>query len=410
MDTGFRNGTQAMLERHAADDRVPDPRGDDWAPMLGVLNEFRREDRLLEWYRDFASSIAGTTYEPIGTDAFYDRYRANTAVVLAGVKYRRPPDANDDDSELRTTGRARAAGGVELTDLVQVSLASQRAYARILVKICRAAGIPDERLIEALKYNDAWAAWALRALITGHQGAALAAATQVRRRHERAFRQLLAGGLTMVESTQAALECGLDPRGTYQVLRISMEGRSADRIRSALLDVGVAPSEVESLTVVHGDAALIVTKIPKRDDVPFSVGVSPPVGISALAEGFRLATRSAEAAQQLGRPGFRTLADLSIAAAVAVDHDVAQILRARYLEPFAESGAAGRGILETVVVYVEEGRNIAATAKRLYVHVNTVRYRVERFESITGCCLRDSRTITEVWWVLNTTFPHESRV
>lgn len=210
----------------------------------------------------------------------------------------------------------------------------------------------------------------------------------------------------MVEATQAALECGLDPRGTYHVLRVPLEGRTADHIRAALLEVGVGASEVESLTVVHGDAALILARIPMRNDVPFPIGVSPPVAIGALADGFRLATRSVEAAQKLGRCGFSTLADLSIAAAVAVDHDVAQVLRTKYLGPFADSGAAGQGILETVAVYVEEGRNIAAAAKRLYVHVNTVRYRIERFESITGCCLRNSRTITEVWWVLNATEGH----
>lgn len=380
---------------------VRGPAAEDWAPLLAFVDDLGREERLVEWLHEFAGEIPGTTYEAMGKEAFLGRSRANTIVLLAGVKLRRPPGAGDDDGELRTTGRSRAANGVELSDLVRVTLATQKACVRLFRDQGRAAHVDDEQLIECLKYLDAWTAWSLSALITGYQEVALAAATHVQRRQDRAVRQLLAGGMTPVEATQAAVECGLDPCRAYHVLRVPTEGLSIDRIRHALIGAGVADGDVNRLATLYGDAALIVPELP-AGTVPFAVGVSAPVGITHIAEGFRLATRSAEAAVRLGRTNFVTLADLSITAAIAVDRDVVQILQARYLDPFADAGPGGTCILDTVVAYLDQERNIAAAAKLLFVHMNTVRYRLERFESMTGCSLRDARSLTEVWWVLQT--------
>jgi DNA-binding PucR family transcriptional regulator len=47
--------------------------------------------------------------------------------------------------------------------------------------------------------------------------------------------------------------------------------------------------------------------------------------------------------------------------------------------------------------------NVDRTAEHIYVHPNTVRYRINRFEEITGAHLRDARTAFEVWWALEHT-------
>jgi DNA-binding PucR family transcriptional regulator len=36
----------------------------------------------------------------------------------------------------------------------------------------------------------------------------------------------------------------------------------------------------------------------------------------------------------------------------------------------------------------------------LFVHPNTIRYRIGRFEEITGANLRNPRSALEVWWAL----------
>ncbi|NLS10091.1 PucR family transcriptional regulator [Nesterenkonia sp. MY13] len=45
---------------------------------------------------------------------------------------------------------------------------------------------------------------------------------------------------------------------------------------------------------------------------------------------------------------------------------------------------AGHGLLETVEAYVTTGHSLEATARELYVHTNTVRYRLKRVTEVTG--------------------------
>lgn len=40
-------------------------------------------------------------------------------------------------------------------------------------------------------------------------------------------------------------------------------------------------------------------------------------------------------------------------------------------------------------------------ARRLTVHPNTVRYRVKRFEQLTGLDLRRTEDLVTSWWLLN---------
>lgn len=51
---------------------------------------------------------------------------------------------------------------------------------------------------------------------------------------------------------------------------------------------------------------------------------------------------------------------------------------------YAPLEAAGHGLLETVDSYVNAGHSLEATARELFVHTNTVRYRLKRVTEVTG--------------------------
>ncbi len=53
--------------------------------------------------------------------------------------------------------------------------------------------------------------------------------------------------------------------------------------------------------------------------------------------------------------------------------------------------AAGGGLYETATCYLERGRGVEATARVLYVHPNTVRYRLGRIAQVIGYDLADAR-------------------
>ncbi|MPQ97544.1 PucR family transcriptional regulator [Modestobacter sp. I12A-02628] len=53
--------------------------------------------------------------------------------------------------------------------------------------------------------------------------------------------------------------------------------------------------------------------------------------------------------------------------------------------------AAGGEVLETVQTVLANGGNLEASARALFVHPNTVRYRLKRAAELTGCSLTDPR-------------------
>lgn len=52
---------------------------------------------------------------------------------------------------------------------------------------------------------------------------------------------------------------------------------------------------------------------------------------------------------------------------------------------------AGSGLLETLVVFLDQGLSVEAAARALFVHANTVRYRLRRVHEITGYSPNDPR-------------------
>ncbi|MFL6025891.1 MAG: PucR family transcriptional regulator [Friedmanniella sp.] len=53
--------------------------------------------------------------------------------------------------------------------------------------------------------------------------------------------------------------------------------------------------------------------------------------------------------------------------------------------------AAGGGLLETLVTFLDQGLSVEAAARALFVHANTVRYRLRRIQEVTGYSPTDPR-------------------
>ena len=63
-------------------------------------------------------------------------------------------------------------------------------------------------------------------------------------------------------------------------------------------------------------------------------------------------------------------------------------------EPLLRGGAA---LLDTVMTYLEQGNSLEATARLLFVHPNTVRYRLRRVTELTGILPGDGRGGFALW-------------
>ncbi|OLZ12140.1 PucR family transcriptional regulator [Sulfobacillus thermosulfidooxidans] len=61
-----------------------------------------------------------------------------------------------------------------------------------------------------------------------------------------------------------------------------------------------------------------------------------------------------------------------------------------------EDSTYSRELLWTLQVYLESNGQAREAAKRLYVHRNTLAYRLERLQALLGCDLKDLDTVIDL--------------
>jgi DNA-binding PucR family transcriptional regulator len=93
--------------------------------------------------------------------------------------------------------------------------------------------------------------------------------------------------------------------------------------------------------------------------------------------------------------------ELGLLPSVVDDADVAAGLKRRYLAPLDAVGGIRAELLHTVRVYLASGRRREATADALFIHPNTVGYRIGRFVAVTGADLDDTTVVAELWWLFH---------
>jgi len=172
------------------------------------------------------------------------------------------------------------------------------------------------------------------------------------------------------------------------------------------LRVIVRRSRLDLLAGVHGTRLVVV--LGGTDDPLSAAGQMAgrfgpgPVVVGPVVGDLQAATRSAASAlaglraapawPDSPRP---VLAD-DLLPERALDGDEAaraQLIRDVY-EALRHGGTA---LLDTVTMYLEQGSSLEATARMLFVHPNTVRYRLRRISELTGLIPSDGRAGFTLW-------------
>jgi DNA-binding PucR family transcriptional regulator len=161
-----------------------------------------------------------------------------------------------------------------------------------------------------------------------------------------------------------------------------------DRVRRAArhagLDVLVAV-QGDRLVAVFGGASdpLRASRALLAQFGPGPIVIGPPVAdLMSAAQSAHAAVAGLLASSAWpGAPRPVLASDLLPERAVDGDPAARQQLIAEVYLPLV---AAGGGLVETVSRYLEEAGSLEATARALYVHANTVRYRLRRAADVTG--------------------------
>jgi hypothetical protein len=102
--------------------------------------------------------------------------------------------------------------------------------------------------------------------------------------------------------------------------------------------------------------------------------------------------RAAAGWPEAPRPVFA--GDLLPERALDGDESARSTLIGEVYEPLIQGGTA---LLDTVMTYLEQGQSLEATARMLFVHPNTVRYRLRRATELTGILASDGRGGFTLW-------------
>ncbi|QAY71426.1 PucR family transcriptional regulator [Xylanimonas protaetiae] len=200
-----------------------------------------------------------------------------------------------------------------------------------------------------------------------------------------------------VRSRVSAL--GWSGRGQTLVV-VGTTTTTLDELRTADLRRAARRAAGDALVGIHGDRVVLVLG-GEGDLVASATSLLPrfgpgPVVIGALVPSVADASRSASAAlaglaaapawPQAPRP---VLADDLLPERVLIGDAAA---RATLVEQaYKPLAGAGGSVLETLSAYLGTGRSLEAAARQLYVHPNTVRYRLRKVTEVTGWDPLDAR-------------------
>jgi hypothetical protein len=340
------------------------------------------------------------SYGAVPADELTTGIQLSFAAALAAMTQRRPPGPDEDLSRYERSGERRARQRVALGDLIQawtIGLDVARADA-----FRRVPGGPyrEAILLEAVELMTAWNTLGMSAAAAAHRRVEFQLALQQQHDAANVVRGILLGRAG--DRAIGDLErLGVDPAGEYYAVRVR-PGPSWDleQIERWLGTRQTAARSNGLAALMDGDVAGFVASRPADLQVPVCAGVAGPVPLAKIADAFRRASRALEAAAATGRAGLTDLQALGLIPAVLADADVSRGVAQRYIAPLERDGRAGATVLETVRLYLEHDRQVPQTAAALGVHPNTVRYRVSRFEQLTGSSLRHPESLAEAWWAL----------
>ncbi|WP_102141586.1 PucR family transcriptional regulator [Mycobacterium hubeiense] len=367
-----------------------------WEALFdGLLNE---QPAIARQIRD-AIKARLSTYRDLPDGALDSEVGLEVERVLRSARAGRAALDDTEVAELAAIGEARAHQGVPVAEMLRawrIGVDVVVGYAR---EVGRRLGIEDAQVLEFVQSTLAWSDVAMVTTAEAHRKAELARALSEEEERAAFVRGALFGTIAAGELRVRAEAHGLDPAAEYVAVRARLVEKVPARMQEQALGFQLPGQRRRGLAAtIEGDIAGFMLDPPPRE-VDGVIGFGPPRSLDQLAESYRLAARALMTAEACGLRGAHDLASLGVRAAVAMDKDVGELFAKRYLEPLASGGSASE-LVATLRAYLACGLHVERTATRLFVHQNTVRYRLTRFEELTGSSLRDTDVLLELWWAL----------
>ncbi|WP_244904957.1 PucR family transcriptional regulator [Streptomyces prasinopilosus] len=331
---------------------------------------------------------------------------ANAALVLNHLRSADAP--GPDPSPSRETGRVRAEQGMPLADTLHAyRIGFAFLWSEILAEARTRPEVSDAELVS--RSAEIWALFGLYAqtVATAHREAT-AELTSQRQARRSALAEALFTGVIADRTTlrDAARELGLPERGPYAVAAAVADAPGEEPlagIESALRQARL-PSTWRLLP--DQQIGLVALPVPDAEGALLRVlnrargarvGVSPRFdSLRDAPQALRFARLALAGLRRTG-PGVARFDDDPLAMVVAAAPAEAAHLTEVVLRPVLGLPAAERArLLETLEHWFATSGSAREAAGRLFVHPNTVRYRLRRVEELTGRSLSDPRAVAHI--------------
>jgi hypothetical protein len=311
-----------------------------------------------------------------------------------------PEGVTDQDfAGLTPVGEARARQGFAIEDV----LLAWRIGVQVVIDRATDIGprleISEGEMLRFLRALIAASDRAMAVIASAHRTAELELATREQERRAAVVREALLGTISPVVVRAHAEVCGIDVAREYVAIRAEASAEERTQ-RERRLGFHGALTPREGLgAMIDDDLAGFLLRAPSGE-IDFAVGVGPPRPVERLQESFELASRALTTMRAFGIVGVHDFDTLGVLPAIVADRAVGDALVRRYVEPLAASQAE---ITASLRVLFECDMHVERAAEQLFVHPNTLRYRIGRFEELTGANLRNPSSAFEVWWALQAT-------
>jgi putative transposase len=384
---------------------VPEPLEAQLALVAGKLLQ-QAEDLVAAQLRVTGAIGSYRVVPPSEVRPSAHRNVVRVVAALAGEENLTAGPAEDE----RETGRRRALQGIPVADVLSAYRSGVALLRDEFLRIARAEGIlADAVLLGAQRI------WQLgdhysNEFLAGHREAELDLARREEQQRMTLLARVLEGTMTTDQMVAAGVGFGLVGDRHYWVLRARSDGIDPFAV-ARMLERAAGPQDTVLVSTYGGDAAAVLSHPVTgglTDDV--TVGLAGPTGLSQLRAGFAEATQLLEAATRLGHRGIVDRRRMVLRLAVANEPELGKYLHARYIEPVQAESAIGEALLATVETYLSRRRSIPEAAAALSIHVNTLRYRLERYAALTEADLQETETMFEVWWALQYRNLYESPI
>lgn len=311
--------------------------------------------------------------------------------------------------EAREFGRARAVEGIPLSAIeAAYRVAFRFLWDEFAVEAVR-EGVTAEAALrigtEIMRAADEYP----REMAEGYRAEIAERARSEEQRRSALVQALLEGRLDDTNLWEAADVLSLPQSGPYVVIaaRVPEIGEHAlPQIQRGLHGIGI-----DSAWRLMHDVEIGVARLPRPADPrdPFDrlvealaagatsrVGVSPPYDdLRATSQALRLARIALHGA--LDRRGVVVFGRDPLSVAAASAPDIMPRLSRTVLAALDDLPPDDRALLlDTFGAWLDSGGSAEQTARHLFVHPNTVRYRLRRLEERTGRSLSDPRWVAEL--------------